>query len=123
MTIGFGAFGRGGVAAAGAAPDGVVDGAAGDPVVSAGALVSPSGSGSPITSASLLESGAHSKPWTRPLVSVSWYASPPLRSISHTWLPFAGPGRPDVNARYFPSGLQRGEPSLSWLKVICRSIL
>jgi hypothetical protein len=28
------------------------------------------------------------------------------------------PGRDDVNEMYFPSGLQRGELSLSWLKVI-----
>jgi len=28
-----------------------------------------------------------------------------------------------VNDKYFPSGLQRGVPSLSLLKVICRSLV
>src|SRR5690349_15371939 len=48
-------------------------------------------------------------------------ASPPFRSRSQTWLPRALPGRDDVNEMYFPSGLQRGELSLSLLNVICRS--
>src|SRR6185503_10311539 len=39
------------------------------------------------------------------------------------WLPRALPGRDEVNERYLPSGLQRGEFSLSELKVICRSLL
>src|SRR6185369_10005795 len=84
---------------------------------------SASGSGSPISSASRLESGDHSCPCRRPLSSVSCVASPPLRSSSHTWLPRVLPGRDDVNEMYLPSGLQRGEVSLSWLKVICRSLL
>src|SRR5512146_698207 len=104
MTIGLGAFGR---AAAGA-----VAGAAG------GVASSASGSGSPTTSAMRLESGDHSKPCRRPLTLVNCWASPPLRSSSHTWLPLARPGRDEVKARYLPSGLQRGEDSLSMLKVI-----
>src|SRR5215216_1206500 len=84
---------------------------------------SDSGSGSPRTSASRFESGDHSCPCKRPLRSVSCIASPPLRSRSHTWLPRALPGREEVNERYLPSGLQRGEFSLSLLKVICRSLL
>src|SRR6476660_4267050 len=82
---------------------------------------SDSGSGLPITSARRFESGDHSCPCKRPLISVSCIASPPLRSSSQTWLPRALPGRDDVNERYLPSGLQRGEFSLSLLKVICRS--
>src|SRR6185369_3531716 len=81
------------------------------------------GSGSPISSASRLESGDHSCPCRRPLSSVSCVASPPLRSSSHTWLPRVLPGRDDVKEMYLLSGLQRGELSLSWLKVICRSLL
>src|SRR5690242_16574555 len=50
-------------------------------------------------------------------------ASPPLRSSSQTWLPRALPGRPEVNDRYLPSGLNRGELSLSLLKVSWRSLL
>src|SRR6185437_16048382 len=84
---------------------------------------SDSGSGSPTMSARRFESGDHSCPCKRPLSSVSCIASPPLRSSSHTWLPRALPARDDVNERYLPSGLQRGEFSLSWLKVICRSLL
>src|SRR6185295_824521 len=84
---------------------------------------SDSGSGSPITSASRFESGDHSCPCKRPLISVSCIASPPFRSRSHTWLPRALPGRDEVNEMYLPSGLQRGELSLSELKVICRSLL
>src|SRR6185369_10179930 len=78
---------------------------------------SDSGSGSPTTSASRFESADHSCPCKRPLISVSCMASPPLRSSSQTWLPRALPGLDDVNERYLPSGLQRGELSLSWLKV------
>jgi len=33
------------------------------------------------------------------------------------------PGRDDVKARYFPSGLKRGDVSLSVLDVICRSFV
>src|SRR5215213_2468890 len=84
---------------------------------------SDSGSGSAINSASRFESGDHSCPCKRPLSSVSCIASPPLRSRSHTWLPRALPGRDEVNEMYLPSGLQRGELSLSVLKVICRSLL
>src|SRR6185369_979897 len=84
---------------------------------------SASGSGSPTTSAKRFESGDHSWPCKRPLSSVSCIASPPLRSSSQTWLPRALPGRDDVNDRYLPSGLKRGEFSLSLLKVICRSLL
>src|SRR6185436_1901679 len=84
---------------------------------------SDSGSGSPTMSARRFESGDHSCPCRRPLISVSCIASPPLRSSSHTWLPRALPGRDEVNERYLPSGLQRGEFSLSELKVICRSLL
>src|SRR5690242_1773718 len=83
---------------------------------------SDSGSGSPTTSTRRFESGDHSCPCKRPLSSVSCIASPPLRSRSQTWLPRALPGRDEVNEMYLPSGLQRGEPSLSWLKVICRSL-
>src|SRR5437899_1795837 len=82
-----------------------------------------SGSGSPITSARRLESGDHSYPCRRPFTSVSWNASPPLRSRSHTCEPRALPGRDDVNERYLPSGLQRGDDSLSCPHVIWRSLL
>ncbi len=37
-----------------------------------------------------------------------WMVSPPSRFNSHTWV--LPPSREDVNARYFPSGLQRGCP-------------
>src|SRR5215213_11339889 len=84
---------------------------------------SDSGSGSFMTSASRFESGDHSCPCKRPLSSVSCIASPPLRSRSQTWLPRALPGRDEVNEMYLPSGLQRGELSLSLLKVICRLLL
>src|SRR5918992_842571 len=86
-------------------------------------LGSASGSGSPITRARRFESGDHSCPCNRPLISVSCIASPPLRSNSQTWLPRAFPGREEVNERYFPSGLQRGELSLSLLNVIWRLLL
>src|SRR6185503_20275447 len=84
---------------------------------------SASGSGSPITSARRLESGDHSCPCKRPFNSVSCIASPPLRSKSQTWLPRVLPGRDDVNERYLPSGLKRGELSLSLLNVICLLLL
>jgi hypothetical protein len=38
-------------------------------------------------------------------------------------LPRALPGREEVKEMYFPSGLQRGEFSLSLLNVICRLLL
>src|ERR1044072_8839551 len=84
---------------------------------------SASGSGSPITSTSRFESGDHSCPCKRPLISVSCMASPPLRSRSHTWLPRALPGRDDVNEMYLPSLLQRDVPSPSDLIFVCRSLL
>src|ERR1041384_7239367 len=86
-------------------------------------LGSASGSGAPTTSPRRFESGDQSCPCTRPLSAVSCIASPPLRSRSQTWLPRVLPGRDDVKERYLPSGLQRGELSLSLLKVICRSLL
>src|SRR6266436_2905431 len=51
-------------------------------------------------------SGDHSKSLTPCATSVSFCASPPRRSSSHTW--FLPALRADVNARYLPSGLQRG---------------
>src|ERR1051326_5243346 len=111
MTIGFGALGRGGVEPGAALAGG------------SGWLAGSSGSGSPITSAIFLPSGDHSKLCRRPLVSVSWYASPPDIGSTQTCEPFAGPGRPEVKARSLPSGLHFGEPSLSMLKVIWRSVL
>src|SRR6185295_1932102 len=93
------------------------------PASVAAAFASASGSGSPTTKASRFESGDHSYPCKRPLSAVNCIASPPLRSSSQTWLPFVGPGREEVNARYLPSGLQRGELSLSALEVIWRSLL
>jgi hypothetical protein len=38
-------------------------------------------------------------------------------------LPRALPGRDEVNDKYLPSGLQRGNRSLSLLNVICLSLL
>src|SRR5215471_15584284 len=80
-----------------------------------------SGSGSAIVSARCFESGDHSYACRRPFASVSWNASPPRRSSSQTWLPFALPGRDEVNDRYLPSGLNRGLDSLSLLDVSWRS--
>src|SRR4029079_836736 len=53
-----------------------------------------------------------------PLTSVSLTASPPARFISQSCAPFA-PWREERNARYFPSGLQRGDDSLSAEEVTC----
>src|SRR5260370_27488159 len=83
---------------------------------SAGAL----GSRSAITRSSFLPSGDQSYEVSRPFTSVSCCASPPLRSSSHTWLPFAFPGRLERNASQRPSGLQRGALSLSGLLVMRR---
>src|ERR1044072_8036573 len=44
--------------------------------------------------------------------SVSLVASPPARFINPT-CPFFAPCRDERNARYFPSGLHRGDDSLS----------
>src|ERR1051325_3328723 len=85
----------------------------------AGAADASSGSGSPITSTKRFESGDHSIDCRRPLKSVNCIASPPPRSSNQIWLPLFGPGLDDVNARYFPSGLQRGDVSLSGENVIC----
>src|ERR1700685_1576535 len=64
------------------------------------------------TSRSLEESGDHSYcEMLKPLMCVSWRASPPRRSSNHTCEPLAFPGRDETNDRYLPSGLQRGELS------------
>src|SRR5260370_42245210 len=51
-------------------------------------------------------SGDHSKSLTPWAVSVRRTASPPSRFRSHTW--FLPALREERNARYLPSGLQRG---------------
>src|SRR5262249_15410436 len=75
------------------------------------------GSGSAIVTSSFFESGDQSYPLRRPLNSVNCCASPPVRSRSQIWLPFALPGRLDVKERYRPSGLHRGALSDSALEV------
>src|SRR6478736_7374252 len=57
-----------------------------------------------------------------PLISVSCSASPPARLRSHTCAPFffsSSSPRDARNARYLPSGLQRGVDSLSLDDVSC----
>src|SRR5206468_2182280 len=99
ITITFGAF----APAAGAAPAGRSS--------SAGSL----GSRSAITSSSFFPSGDQSYAVSLPFTSVNCCASPPLRSSSQTWLPFALPGRLERNDNHRPSGLHRGALSLSVL--------
>src|ERR1700751_5456318 len=55
-----------------------------------------------------LLSGDHSKVSTSWGVSVSRWASPPMRLSSQTWV--LPSWRADRNARYLPSGLHRGLP-------------
>src|SRR5262249_41854126 len=65
-----------------------------------------SGVGSWRTTTRRLPSGAHSKVSTSWTVSVSFWASPPRRLRSQTWvLPSL---RAERKAKYLPSGLQRG---------------
>ena len=72
------------------------------------------------TSTSFVLSGDHSKFDTPPGISVSRSASPPERFKSQTCLFVAGsfdepessPPLAVMDARYFPSGLKRGLPSL-----------
>src|SRR5690349_23414625 len=60
----------------------------------------------PISTTSHWPSGAQAKSSTSCIVSVSFCASPPIRFNSQTWvLPSL---RAERNARYLPSGLQRG---------------
>src|SRR5260370_5377923 len=65
-----------------------------------------SGLGSWRTTTRRVLSGDHSKSLTPWAVSVRRTASPPRRFRSHTWLLPAL--REERNARYLPSGLQRG---------------
>src|SRR5262249_45349080 len=70
------------------------------------AQAASSGDGSRITSAKRLPSGDHSNECTLWSVLVSFCASPPIRFSSHTCV-FPSL-RSERNARYLPSGLQRG---------------
>src|SRR5688572_13277958 len=72
-----------------------------------------SAGGSRRTMASRVASGDHVYDVTPPLSCVSWRASPPERSSTHTCVPFAAPGRDDRNEISRPSGLQRGDVSFS----------
>src|SRR6185436_1941505 len=76
-----------------------------------------SGSGSETTRTSLLPSGDQSKSSTPPFSSVTFSASPPVRGRSQTWEASLSSSRLERNARYLPSGLQRGEVSESLLVV------
>src|SRR5437762_6626206 len=76
------------------------------------------GSGSSTTSTNRLLSGDQAYSETPPLMSVSFTASPPARFSSQICDPFE-PCRDDRNARYFPSGLQRGDDSDSGVDVSC----
>src|ERR1051326_1051488 len=98
MTIGLGGFG-------GAPARGVSFSASGSSL-------------SLIIRSSFFESGDHWYSEIRePLTPVSCRASPPRRSSTQTWLPFALPGRDEVKEMYLPSGLERGEASDSGLLV------
>src|SRR5436190_9444736 len=68
------------------------------------------------TSTSFLESGDQANSDTPPRSCVTRCASPPRRSSSQICAPLPS-CRPDKNARYRPSGLQRGALSLSGLDV------
>src|SRR5579872_305709 len=92
-------------------------GAAALPVRGAPPFSASGSSLSRMMNTSLFESGDHEYSESRPLTSVNCCASPPRRSSTHTCVPFALPGRPEVNERYLPSGLQRGAPSESVLFV------
>src|SRR5438105_11674083 len=70
------------------------------------------GSGSPTTNTTRLLSGDHAYSDTPPLTSLTFRASPPARSISHSCASFA-PCRDETNEMYLLSGLQRGCDSLS----------
>src|SRR5574338_1446881 len=74
------------------------------------------GSGSLTIMAIRLPSGDQVYSSTLPLTAVTLIASPPARFISQIWAPFVS-CRDDRNARYFPSGLQRGVDSLSAVEV------
>src|SRR5687768_9541482 len=74
------------------------------------------GSGSFTTSAIWRESGDQANSDTLPLTSVILTASPPARFISHTCARLE-PCRDERNARYFPSGLQRGADSPAGVEV------
>src|SRR6266540_3482192 len=74
------------------------------------------GSGSSTTSTNRLLSGDHAYSDTPPLISVSFTASPPARFSSQICAPF-DPWRDERKARYFPSGLQRGDDSDSGVDV------
>ena len=99
--------------------------------VSVSAASSSCSSGSLETSTRRVLSGDHSKLDTPPGISVRRSASPPERFRRQTWLfplgssdssDFPSP-RAATNARYFPSGLNRGCPSplssvcVSWMRV------
>ncbi len=83
---------------------------------------SSAGSTSCITKARRVLSGAHWMSLSPPGTSLTFCASPPRRGSSHSCAPFffssSGP-RSERNARYLPSGLHRGEVSLSGELVNC----
>src|SRR5262245_40705043 len=76
-----------------------------------------SGSGSVTTRTSFRLSGDQSKSSTPPFSELTFSASPPVRGSSHTWETSLSSSRLERKARYFPSGLQRGEDSDSLLVV------
>src|SRR5688572_281760 len=75
-------------------------------------LLELSAGASLIRKTSLFASGDHAYDDTPPFTSVKRCASPPRRSSSQTCEPLPS-CRDDVNARYLPSGLQRGVLSAS----------
>ncbi len=80
-----------------------------------------SGSGSLAIRARRLPSGDQAYWLTPPGRLVIRSASPPPRLSSHTCCTSCGSSRSERNARYRPSGLQRGVPSLEG-EVVSRSV-
>ncbi len=79
-----------------------------------------------MTKAMRVLSGDHWIAEAPPFTSLTFRASPPRRSSSQIWAPFfcsSSVPRDATNARYVPSGLQRGDDSSSGDEVSCRRAL